>query len=63
MTRLLYDAAGAAELLSTSKSRIHELRRAGVIVAVKDGHEFKFTADDLHAYVESLPSYEPGHTS
>lgn len=37
MRRSLYDAAVAAELLSTSQRRIHELRRAGVLGAVQDG--------------------------
>ncbi|OBI08625.1 hypothetical protein A5715_00575 [Mycolicibacter heraklionensis] len=59
--RLLYDAEGAAELLSTSERRIHELRRAGALVAVQDGREFKFRWEDLQAYADRLPTYEPGH--
>jgi excisionase family DNA binding protein len=60
VNRFLYDADGAAELLSTSPRRIHELRRAGKLAAVSDGRKFKFTDDELQRYAESLPSYEPG---
>lgn len=63
MTRLLYDADGAAELLSTTKRRIHELRRAGELAAVSDGREFKFRATDLQAYIDGLRVYEPGMTA
>lgn len=59
-TRLLYDAEGAAELLSTTPKRISELRRAGVLGAVLDGKKYKFTADELQRYAERLPAYEPG---
>lgn len=58
--RLLYDAEGAAELLSTSERRIHELRRSGALIAVQDGREFKYRLDDLQAYVDRLRTYEPG---
>jgi excisionase family DNA binding protein len=60
MTRVLYDTDAAAELLSTSPRRIHELRRAGKLAAVSDGRKFKFAADELQRYAASLPSYEPG---
>ncbi|BBY11005.1 hypothetical protein [Mycobacterium marseillense] len=46
-TRLLYDADGAAELVSTTPKRISELRRAGVLGAVRDGKKFKFTHEEL----------------
>lgn len=58
--KLLYDAPGAAEMLSTSTRRIHELRRAGVLAAVRDGRVFKFTAEELRRYIDTLPCYEPG---
>ncbi|AFC54993.1 helix-turn-helix domain-containing protein [Mycobacterium paraintracellulare] len=58
--KLLYDAEGAAELLSTTPKRISELRRAGVLGAVLDGKKYKFTADELQRYVDRLPAYEPG---
>jgi hypothetical protein len=59
VNRFLYDADGAAELLSTSPRRIHELRRAGKLAAVEDGRVLKFTADELQRYADALPSYEP----
>lgn len=61
--KLLYDAEGAAELLSTTPKRISELRRAGVLGAVLDGKKYKFTADELQRYAEQLPPYEPGQAS
>jgi excisionase family DNA binding protein len=63
LTRVLYDTDAAAELLSTSPRRIHELRRAGKLAAVADGRKFKFAADELQRYADSLPSYEPGVAS
>jgi excisionase family DNA binding protein len=60
MIRVLYDTDAAAELLSTSPRRIHELRRAGKLAAVSDGRKFKFAVDELQRYAASLPSYEPG---
>lgn len=57
--RLLYDAEGAAELLSTTPKRVSELRRAGELCAVLDGKKYKFTADELQRYVNRLPGYEP----
>lgn len=61
--RLLYDAEAAAEMLSTTPKRVSELRRAGVLVAVKDGKKFKFRGDDLQAYVDRLRAYEPGRSA
>lgn len=61
--RLLYDAEGAAELLSTTPLRISELRCAGKLGAVLDGKKYKFTADELRRHAEQLPAYEPGQTS
>ncbi|MFN3007397.1 helix-turn-helix domain-containing protein [Mycolicibacterium wolinskyi] len=52
--RLLYDRDGAAEQLSTSPRRLDELRRSGLLIAVKDGREWKYTAEDLQRYVDSL---------
>jgi excisionase family DNA binding protein len=57
--RKLYDHAGAAELLSTSERRIHELRRAGLLHAVRDGRAYRFTDEALQEYIDSLPSFEP----
>ncbi|AVJ50252.1 excise [Mycobacterium phage Mendokysei] len=62
-TRLIYDEESAAELLSTTPRRLAELRRAGEIVAVRDGRAYKYRADDLQAYVNSLPTYEPGQVA
>lgn len=61
--KLLYDAEGAAELLSTTAKRISELRRAGELSAVKDGKKYKFTSSELQRYVDSLSEYEPGRAS
>ncbi len=63
MTRLLYDAEGAAELLSTTKTRVDDLRRAGKLTAVQDGRQFKYSRDDLQSYVDGLPTFEPGVTA
>jgi excisionase family DNA binding protein len=57
--KLLFDHDGAAELLSTTARRIHELRRAGKIAAVHDGRQLKFTRDELERYVAGLPEFEP----
>jgi hypothetical protein len=58
--RILCDAETAAELLSIkSKDRIDELRVSGRLVAVKDGREYKYRLEDLQAYADSLPTYEP----
>lgn len=54
--RLLYDIAGAAEMLSTSEQRIDELRTAGDLASVLDGDIRKFKHEDLRSYAESLPS-------
>lgn len=58
-TKLLYTHEAAAELLSTTPRRIHELRRAGELNAVKDGRMFKFTHAELERYAASLPDFEP----
>ncbi|HEY8355379.1 MAG TPA: helix-turn-helix domain-containing protein [Methylophilaceae bacterium] len=57
--KLLYTADEAAELLSMSRRRLDELRRAGDILAVRDGRSFKFRRDDLIEYASRLPAYEP----
>lgn len=59
----MYDAEGAAELLSTTPKRVSELRRAGVLGAVLDGKKYKFPLDELERYAASLPAYEPGRAS
>ena len=59
MSRLLHNKTSAAEMLSTSERRIDELRRAGLLCAVIDGREFKFTAEELQRYVDGLDEYEP----
>ncbi|WP_100514869.1 helix-turn-helix domain-containing protein [Mycobacteroides abscessus] len=53
--RGLFDRDQAAEFLSTSSRRVDELRRAGVLRAVRDGREFKFTSAALATYIASLP--------
>lgn len=61
--RLLYDKASAAEALSTSERRVDELRRAGLLVAVQDGREFKYTVTELQRYVDSLDASAPRRAS
>jgi excisionase family DNA binding protein len=56
----LFDKDGAAEYLSTSARRIDELRRAGELIAVEDGREFKFNREALDEYRLSRPTFEPG---
>lgn len=57
--RLLYDKHAAAAMLSTTVERVNELRRSGVLVAVQDGRQYKYTVGELTRYVESLPTSEP----
>ncbi|AFS13633.1 MULTISPECIES: helix-turn-helix domain-containing protein [Mycobacterium avium complex (MAC)] len=57
--KLLYDHNAAAEQLSTTPRRIHELRRAGTLAAVQDGRSLKFTKQELERYAASLPAFEP----
>jgi hypothetical protein len=54
VSRILYDKAAAAEQLSTSPRRVDELRRAGQLIAVVDGGQYKYTATDLQRYVDGL---------
>lgn len=58
--RGLYNKFGAADYLSTSERRVDELRRAGILIAVQDGREWKFRRVDLDTYIDSLPEFEPG---
>jgi excisionase family DNA binding protein len=51
----IMDKNGAAAYLATSTRRVDELRRAGRLLAVLDGREWKFRVSDLDDYVESLP--------
>jgi hypothetical protein len=57
--RKLYDAVGAAAELATTERRVHELRRAGLLNAVQDGRAYKFTAEAIQEYINSLPAFEP----
>lgn len=57
--RLLYDTAGAAEMLSASEQQIDELRTAGVLPSVLDGIVRKFKHEDLRIYADSLPAADP----
>lgn len=52
--RFLYDQSGAARMLSTSERRVDEPRRAGRLIAVQDGREWKYTPGDLQLYVRTL---------
>lgn len=54
--RGLFDRAQAADFLSTSARRVDELRRTGVLRAVRDGREYKFTSSDLLTYIDGLPA-------
>lgn len=59
----LFDKESAAIYLSTSERRVDELRRAGHLLSVADGREFKYRRADLDLYIEQLPAYEPGKAS
>jgi hypothetical protein len=50
----LFSRDGAATYLATSPRRVDELRRAGRLLAVLDGREWKFTAADLDMYIAGL---------
>ncbi|MDO3019353.1 Gp56 [Mycobacteroides abscessus subsp. abscessus] len=54
--RGLFDREQAADFLSTSSRRVDELRRAGLLRAVRDGREFKFTSVALAEYIDGLPT-------
>lgn len=54
--QFLYTKQQAATALAMSMGHLNELIRAGKIRAVKDGGRVKLTAEDLQAYVDSLPS-------
>jgi excisionase family DNA binding protein len=58
--RGLYDKDSAADYLSTSDRRIDELRRAGDLIAVRDGREFKYNREALDEYRLGLEEFEPG---
>lgn len=47
------DAAGAAEYLSTSRDRIHDLVALKKLTPRRDGRRLLFKREDLDAYVES----------
>lgn len=55
--RLLYDNAGAAEMLATTPQRIDELRRSGVLAAVEQEGKPCYRYDDLRAYAAALPPW------
>lgn len=50
----LLSKEGAATYLATSTRRVDELRRAGQLLAVLDGREFKYLAADLDTYIAGL---------
>lgn len=52
----LRDRERAAQYLSMTVRRLDDLRRSGVIRAVRDGNRWKYTTEALDAYVESLPT-------
>jgi excisionase family DNA binding protein len=54
--QFLYTKQQAATALAMSAGHLNELIRARRIRAVKDGGRVKFTAADLQAYADSLPS-------
>lgn len=54
MTKLLYDEKSAAEMLSISQRHLADLRRAGKIIAVKEGRGYKYRHQDMQAYADSL---------
>ena len=54
--KILYDARGAAEMLSMSQRHLDDLRRAGKIIAVQEGRGFKYRHEDLVAFAEKLPT-------
>lgn len=54
--RALLDRRQAAEALATSPRRVDDLRRAGLLVAVLDGREWKYRPEDLMDYAAALPT-------
>jgi excisionase family DNA binding protein len=52
--RGLLDRREAGEYLNCSAKRVDDLRKAGVLVARRDGRAWRYTFDDLDTYIEAL---------
>jgi hypothetical protein len=52
--RILYDEKSASEMLSISQRHLADLRRAGKVLAVKEGRGWKYRRADLEAYAAAL---------
>ncbi|BBZ83317.1 helix-turn-helix domain-containing protein [Mycobacteroides abscessus] len=50
------DREFAAAYIDTSARRVDELRKAGILRAVRDGRRWKFRVSDLDEYIASLPT-------
>jgi hypothetical protein len=52
--RGLLDRREAGKYLNCSAKRVDDLRKAGVLVARRDGRAWRYTPDDLDAYINGL---------
>lgn len=57
--KALQNVVESAQYLSTSRRRIWDLLRAGELTAVRDGKHVKIRTEELDAYINRLPAYEP----
>lgn len=57
--RLVFDKAGAAELLSTTPDRVDEFRRTAALAAVNRDGQPLYRLSDLLDYVTGLPAWTP----
>jgi excisionase family DNA binding protein len=58
--KALQTVVESAQYISTSRRRIWDLLRAGQLTAVRDGKHVKIRTEELDAYIDRLPAYEPG---
>lgn len=52
--KILYDEKAASEVLSISQRHLADLRRAGKVLAVKEGRGWKYRHADLESYAAGL---------
>lgn len=57
--KALQTVVESAQYISTSRRRIWDLLRSGELTAVRDGKHVKIRTEELNAYIDRLPAYEP----
>jgi excisionase family DNA binding protein len=59
MTQLAYSILEACEAARIGRTNLYEVIRSGQLRAVKHGKRTLILADDLRAWLESLPALTP----